>query len=76
MAVRFKFILDDVDAENVFFVLNEHVRNSRYIEIFEKGRTEAEIEWHKRHADYFEGVISKMLDGNCHVDDFDDKKEN
>lgn len=68
MPVHFEFTLDDVDAENVFNVLNQHVLKNRYEVCYEKDRTEAEIEWCKKHADYFEGVMNKMLKGNYHVD--------
>lgn len=74
MAVHFEFTLDDVDAENVFNILHKHVTHSRF-EVQLEDVTQAEKDWHKGHADYFEGVISKMLVGNYHVEDVEDVED-
>jgi hypothetical protein len=69
MPIHFDFVLEDVDAENIFNVLQNHVRHSKFEVLLEEGRTQAEIDWHRRHAEYFEGVIEKMLKGNHQVNE-------
>lgn len=68
--IKFEFILDDLDAENLIYAIRETaLRNDEYImELEEKVRNgECEfgyaknfIEWHKLNKEYLLGLIAKM----------------
>lgn len=68
--IKFEFILDDLDAENLIYAIRETaLRNDEYImELEEKVRNgECEfgyaknfIEWHKLNKEYVLGLIAKM----------------
>lgn len=68
--IKFEFVLDDLDAENLVYAIRESaLRNDEYIMEWQmkshKGECSKEtadsyIKWHKGNKDYLLGLITKM----------------
>jgi len=61
-------------------VLRDYVNDLRFESLLSESKRSKRLgiewnkkEWNKRHADYFEKVIEKMLVGNYHVESKGDK---
>lgn len=72
MAVKFEFVLNDVDASNLISILHdEQVRAlARAREFIKPQMTEvdqANCDWYNGHADYLQGLKEKVLAGNTRV---------
>lgn len=65
--IKFEFTVDDVDAQNIFFALNDAARkNDEHIlewmskpDISEEQRA-SYIDWHQRNKEYILGLIAQM----------------
>lgn len=70
MAVRFDFVVSDIDAENLMSVLR-----SASVRTLCDARTAivngmmAEADWHNRHADYLDGLREKIASSSVRVED-------
>ena len=72
MAVKFEFILSDVDAGNLLDILNgERTRamsEARFYITRHDPASQSTADWYDRHADYIEELKQKILQGNTRVD--------
>lgn len=74
MAVKFEFILDDVDAENLISIINEaRHRAQRDAVKFEAQHptqvAEANAAWFRRHAVYLGELKQKITAGSSRADE-------
>lgn len=72
MAVKFEFILSDVDAQNLVSILKDE-RTRMLVQagkhMVQTGQVaEANAAWYNRHADYLEELTKKILAGNTRVE--------
>ena len=76
MAIKFEFILNDMEAENLFQWLQESVckcHDSILDEMVKQGvegeDREAYIKWYRSHIKYIEAVKARMLEKQTRIDD-------
>jgi len=75
MAVKFEFVLNDVDASNLISILNDEkvramVKAEEYDRASAQSRSKTDIanrDWYEGHAEYLEGLKQKVLAGNTRV---------
>lgn len=71
MAVRFEVTLTDEEAQSVLDILN-HTKETTLGYAAEEARRrtrigDADSKWYREHADYLEGIISKVSAGQHKV---------
>lgn len=57
--IHFDFIVEDVDAENIFDCINSEINRCIHRKVFTE-TTEAEAEWLDKHIDYLKALKKKM----------------
>ena len=73
MAVKFEFILSDVDASNLISILQDEKERAlaKGMDFIKPQMTKvdrANLDWYNGHAEYLEGLKQKVLAGNTRVD--------
>ena len=72
MAVKFEFVLNDVDASNLISILQDEkaralARGMDFIKPEMSKADQANLDWYNGHAEYLEGLKQKVLAGNTRV---------
>ena len=61
--IHFDFVVEDVDAENIFDCVNSTIRQANDRKLY-KNTTQDEAEWLRKHVEYLNSLKKKMLNKN------------
>lgn len=69
MAVKFEFVLSDLDAEIFCGIIKSYINNAKFESLSAENEFLRDRDWYKRHAVYVEELYKKILEGNTRVEE-------